>query len=121
MDEGRRAAVRRRDGVAGDHLRDGTRVVERGGRIGQQLIGVAYAPVASASDQVALGRASSLVAALPSPAGSGQPAVTALATSPEALEPGVAGALFVVASPVVTVEVWSTTLANDKLAEQECP
>jgi hypothetical protein len=87
--------------------------------IGQQLIGVAYAPVASASDQVALGRANSLVAALAPPAGSGQPAVTALAASPEALEPGVTGALFVVASPVVTVEVWSTTLANEKLAEQE--
>jgi hypothetical protein len=87
--------------------------------MGQQLIGVAYAPVASASDQVALGRANSLVAALAPPAGSGQPAVTALAASPEALEPGATGALFVVASPVVTVEVWSTTLANDKLAEQE--
>ena len=87
--------------------------------IGQQLIGVAYAPVASASDQVALGRANSLVAALAPPAGSGQPAVTALATSPEKLQPGVTDALFVVASPVVTVEVWSTTLANDKLAEQE--
>ena len=87
--------------------------------IGQQLIGVAYAPAASASDQVALGRANSLVAALAPPAGSGQPAVTALATSPEKLEPGVTDALFVIASPVVTVEVWSTTLANDKLAEQE--
>jgi hypothetical protein len=87
--------------------------------IGTHLYGAAYAPAAGASDQLALGRASNLVAAL-SPMVSGQivgPA--ALTASPEQLEPGAVGALFVVAWPTtVRVEVWTTGLVQEQANEE---
>ncbi len=85
-----------------------------------RVFAVAYAPAASSSDPVALGRASNLVAALPAAAsGSQSLAFAALTTSPEPLEAGAAGALFVIAWPAtVTVGVWSTPLTQQE-ADQE--
>jgi hypothetical protein len=85
-----------------------------------RVFGAAYAP-ASSSDPVALGRARNLVAALPAAANSQSqpPSFAAIATSPEPLETGSAGALFVVAWPeTVTVEVWFSMLLQPT-ADQE--
>jgi hypothetical protein len=87
--------------------------------IGTELYGAAYAPAASASDPVALGRANNLVAAL-SPTVSDPPNVSpaALSSSPEPLD-GAVGALFVVAWPqAVVVAVWATVLSQSQ-ADQE--
>jgi len=85
-----------------------------------RVFGVAYAPAANATDPVALGRASNLVAALPPAASSSQPvAFAALTTSPKPLETGTAGALFVIAWPAtVTVGVWWVPLTQQG-ADQE--
>ena len=87
---------------------------------GARVFGVAYAPAANASDPVALGRASNLVAALPAAASSSQPvAFAALTNSPRPLETGAAGALFVIAWPAtVTVGVWWVPL-DQPMADQE--
>ena len=85
-----------------------------------RVFGAAYAPAANSSDPVALGRASNLVAALPPAASSSQSvAFAALTTSPEPLETGAVGALFVVAWPqTVTVGVWSTILLQEQADEE---
>jgi hypothetical protein len=86
-----------------------------------RVFGAAYAPAANSSDPVALGRARNLVAALPAAASSQSqpPLFAAIATSPEPLETGSAGALFVVAWPeTVTVEVWFSMLLQ-QAADQE--
>jgi hypothetical protein len=85
------------------------------------VTGAAYAPATSSSDSVALGRARNLVAALPPAASSSQsPLFAALTTSPEPLETGTAGALFVVAWPhTVTVGVWSMGQPGALEQEQE--
>ena len=77
------------------------------------LFGAAYAPAATTSDPLALGRVGNLVTAL-SPLVS-NPVVPsrALTASPKPLEPGTAGALFAVTWPtLVTVAVWSAEVID---------
>jgi hypothetical protein len=84
-----------------------------------RVYGAAYAPAANATDPVALGRASSLAAALPPAASSQTPGFAALTTAPVPLETGSTGALFVIAWPAtVTVEVWFSSMPEPRAGEE---